>query len=452
MNLLKKSAFTLSETMIVVVVLGIIATLTIPALVNKQKESVAKTKVRKAMSAYELAIQKMTIENDLKSVGALEEWANPDRECEDTRQYFKTVEGEGCIFKTSDGLWWNISDIMHPVISLKKMDWEIEGQTPDDINEKADNPDDYTAFYLVTTFNEEIGAFRTNDLEFERNKDKKSQDYKRVKKLYIFLKYIEPDGPPAYLTAYKNKGICTNGAFNGYDENGKIIFQISKPCSVCNNEVKKYDYYDDGKLKHEYSCNEDGEECGVNRTYNYDSHGTLIDSYHTYTYDDDGKITSMYSTVPYGEPKGLTTYSYDSSGNLTTKLIGCDNNGENCSKSERYDYSYENGQKTGVKYSCDSSLNNCSISEKYKYDNTGNIISKFECTRYSQNCGDTTVYEYDSKGNVTKYGQHCNSSGQNCRPAIKKSYDENGHITEEKSCNGSEDNCTTSYTCENTYE
>ena len=88
----KENAFTLAETMIVIVVLGIIATLTIPALVNKNKESVAKTKVRKAMAAYESALNKMIIENDLKSDTALNEWASATANCGNPSNYFKKVQ------------------------------------------------------------------------------------------------------------------------------------------------------------------------------------------------------------------------------------------------------------------------------------------------------------------------------------------------------------------------
>ena len=156
----KIEAFTLAETMIVIVVLGIIATLTIPALVNKNKESVAKTKVRKAMAAYESALNKMIIENDLKSDDTLTAWAGAN--CVNSTNYFKKVQGDGCIFKTSDGIWWNISDIERPVISFK----EINADNAATITTNANNANDKTAFVLVGRFGND-GSLRVDDLAYE---------------------------------------------------------------------------------------------------------------------------------------------------------------------------------------------------------------------------------------------------------------------------------------------
>ena len=155
----KKAAFTLVETLIVIVVLGIIATLTIPALVNKNKESVAKTKVRKAMAAYESALNKMIIENDLKDNGPLKDWAgNLDNGCANSTNYFKKVQDvNGCTFRTSDGIWWNISDIERPLIAFNQDNLTID---------KANAANDYSAFVLVGRFGTD-GSLRVDDLAYE---------------------------------------------------------------------------------------------------------------------------------------------------------------------------------------------------------------------------------------------------------------------------------------------
>ena len=169
-----RKAFTLAETMIVIVVLGIIATLTIPALVNKNKESVAKTKVRKAMAAYESALNKMIIENDLKSDDTLTAWAGAN--CANSTNYFKKVQGDGCIFKTSDGIWWNISDIERPLIAFKQDDLD---QT------KANAENDMSAFVLVGRFGTD-GSLRVDDLAYETANDT-ANSKAQVEKLYNLL-------------------------------------------------------------------------------------------------------------------------------------------------------------------------------------------------------------------------------------------------------------------------
>ena len=176
-KILKNNGFTLAETMIVVVVLGIIATLTIPALVNKNKESVAKTKVRKAMAAYESALNKMIIENDLKSDDTLTAWAgNSDNGCANSTNYFKKVQGDGCIFKTSDGIWWDISNIERPLIAFKQDDL---------ITEKANAANDKTAFVLVGRFGND-GSLRVDDLAYETTNDT-ANSKAQVEKLYSLL-------------------------------------------------------------------------------------------------------------------------------------------------------------------------------------------------------------------------------------------------------------------------
>ena len=172
-----ENGFTLAETMIVIVVLGVIATLTIPALVNKQRESVARTKVKKAMSAYESALNKMIIENDLKSHETLTAWAgNAENNCANSTNYFKKVQGDGCIFKTSDGIWWNISDIERPLIAFNQDNLTTE---------KANAENDYSAFVLVGRFGTD-GSLRVDDLAYETNHDEDNSKA-QVEKLYTLL-------------------------------------------------------------------------------------------------------------------------------------------------------------------------------------------------------------------------------------------------------------------------
>ena len=112
-----KKAFTLAETLITLTILGVVAAITIPGLVRRQIEAANRTKIKKAMSVYDTAINKMVIENGIKDNAALVSTAgNADNNCAGSSPYFKISQGSGCEFKTSDGLWWNISDIENPII------------------------------------------------------------------------------------------------------------------------------------------------------------------------------------------------------------------------------------------------------------------------------------------------------------------------------------------------
>ena len=57
-------------------ILGVVAAITIPALINRYKEASYRTKVKKAMEVYEEALNHMVIENDIKNNQVLKDEFN----------------------------------------------------------------------------------------------------------------------------------------------------------------------------------------------------------------------------------------------------------------------------------------------------------------------------------------------------------------------------------------
>ena len=108
------------------------------------------------MAVYDLAIQKMTIENDLKNISALKDYAESN-DCENSYKYFRTIEKDGCKFTSPDKVYWDISEIDHPIIALDR--------------ESRDNPKEEnlgkTMFKFVTSFDGH--AFRSNDPAYEKS-------------------------------------------------------------------------------------------------------------------------------------------------------------------------------------------------------------------------------------------------------------------------------------------
>ena len=93
-----KRAFTLAEVLITLSILGVVAALTIPTLVNRQSDLAAQTRIRKAVSAYEDMAAIYMAENDAARV---------DEACAGLSDYFKQVNGGGtCDFTTADGVRW----------------------------------------------------------------------------------------------------------------------------------------------------------------------------------------------------------------------------------------------------------------------------------------------------------------------------------------------------------
>ena len=179
----KKTAFTLMETLITVVILGIVAAILVPNLINRQVENANRTKVKKAMAAYEKAINYIILENDIKSTEELKEFGEEEN-CKFSKAYFKTVQdgANDCIFKTADRVWWDISDLTNPILILKDSQ---KDKTKTELQTLAKNVTDKTVFSMVGRF-DDLGTLRINDNAYEQTYGTTDQR-KYVGKLWYFI-------------------------------------------------------------------------------------------------------------------------------------------------------------------------------------------------------------------------------------------------------------------------
>ena len=178
-----KIGFTLAESMIVILIIGIIATLTIPPTLKHKSETTTITKVKGAMKLYTDIVTRVVAYNDLYTDEKLKQWAGDDsNNCANSNKYFKYTEGSGCTFKTEDGIWWNISDFSQPLISINKID-TAESLQEAMVNATKEN--DKTSFYFSARFDDE-GQLRVNDNAFE-HENPKGRLYKYIAKLYDFI-------------------------------------------------------------------------------------------------------------------------------------------------------------------------------------------------------------------------------------------------------------------------
>ena len=99
-----KKAFTLAEVLITLSILGVVAALTIPALVNRNSDIAAQTKLKKAIAAYETSVAVYMAESGKANASKMMGDA-----CANAESYFKVVaKGKtACDFTTADGAAWH---------------------------------------------------------------------------------------------------------------------------------------------------------------------------------------------------------------------------------------------------------------------------------------------------------------------------------------------------------
>ena len=487
-----KSGFTLAETLIVVAILGVIAVLVIPNLIRNQIESQNRIKVKKAMSVYERALNKIVIENDLRNNTALINYNNSaeNANCADTSKYFKASQGQGCMFKTSDGVWWDITNIQRPIIYLNKegITANNQGNVIDhakNTNEQEDK-DAYKAFILVGRFDDTIGALRINDKAYE-DANSVTEDYDngtstsaKMAKLYGFMsnkkenneinlcssycKFMGNDySQSCEITEnYPTTSSCTtckactyktpNGLYTVYDGNGKQIISCWHAYQGVCQGTMKYDYDANGnKIEEGLKCDGQGENCtGSGYIYEYDSNGrrTLMGisckngdknnctSYMISTYDSNGR------PVAYGDGCTSTDMSscsrssvssYDSKGNEVAYGSSCTSTDiSSCSNYSVYNYD-TNGYPSASGNGCTSTdMSSCSNYSVYNFNTNGNnTTSGYGCTSTDiSSCSDYEVHNYDTNGNNTVSGYDCTSTDVNsCSFVALTRYDSDGNPT-----------------------
>ena len=341
-----KECFTLSETLITLSVLGIISAIVIPSMVRNHTENTNRVKLKKTVAVYEAAINKMAIEHGLRDNNSLDEFGSDN--CKKTIEYFKIAEKTGnCTFKSSDGVFWDISNIRKAVVSFSE-------QT---LNTETADSDANRAFYLISSFDTHNGALRINDLASESEEDKIATE-----RLYD---YISGKTKSSYIAAVNTcDSICKlkKGSYNQICENG-----VTRACST-----------------------KDGASLLANA-------GEKLDAFisNLKVYDEDGNLILVTSS----NGRTVTENHYDESGTLTDYIKSQFNSDGNITKRQEFEPLYaSNG--TLIK---DQELKN---KEWRNYDSDGKPTEIFESENTFDEQGNrstthkTTNYQSDSKGDI----------------------------------------------------
>ena len=105
-----KKAFTLAEVLSVLIILGVVAVLTIPSTLQRTKERSNRTKIVKAMAAWEQFVPMFLSDNSIFNEEQAAEVFNNAEDCDIVMKYFKikkVIDRRGqCRFETYDGILW----------------------------------------------------------------------------------------------------------------------------------------------------------------------------------------------------------------------------------------------------------------------------------------------------------------------------------------------------------
>ena len=311
---MKKYAFTLAEILITLTILGLIGVITIPVLFHKNIERINKVKIRKALSAYENSINKIVVENNLPhTVQALNDFINNNGDCSNAYNYFKVAETNNCQFKTSDGLWFDVSEISRTLVSFKEENLTYDKAYDIRFNE---------AFVFVTDFDTN-SSLRVNDFGYANTVGdpylvsvEEVINYLNDEKFPFYPPYCENNIYKSCTRKYYGDG--TKLSYWIYDENGNIIVNRT----ICDTNERNCRYiqfkeYKGNETYIKYGCDKYGQNC----------------NYSDVEVNENGKIVAM-KRVCRGEGENQKCsayefYKYDGNSRIATKN-NCNKDGQNC--------------------------------------------------------------------------------------------------------------------------
>ena len=231
-----KRAFTLAEVTITVAILGLVAAIIVPNLIRREIYNTKRIKIKKALAAYDRAVNNMVIENNLRSENELNTWAaGPNNTCQNAKNYFKIVEtdrNDPCNFKTSDGLWWKLEGTSNKTNSripgVNKVRVSFKNERIDGCQKSVDNcikgyadsPGNNEAFYFVSNFDDN-GSLRVSDISYGFSEGKTIQ-FLTTSKVYAFINKKKMEDYFKICKNNKDRNCIKHSAGQWYfvDENG----------------------------------------------------------------------------------------------------------------------------------------------------------------------------------------------------------------------------------------
>lgn len=146
-----KKAFSLTENITVLAILGVILVLTVPHMVTSNNAKSRRIAVRKAVTNYQSILNKEILTaTGINTVNDFNIYLKgSDNSCDRIRNRFQVKTANGCIFITEDGIKWDLTTPSEAFIQLGK-DATGTGaiNSNNNIASKAYSNADTTVFYI----------------------------------------------------------------------------------------------------------------------------------------------------------------------------------------------------------------------------------------------------------------------------------------------------------------
>ena len=221
-----KNAFTMAEALSVLILLGVVAAITIPATVNRMTVNQNRAKLKKALATYDSAVRLIVSENRIKNKQRLDDYISANN-CQNIYRYFKAVESNGCQFKTTDGVWWDVGTEANGASMSKTL---VSFNRRDLTQNNAFNKTEYKAFYFVSDFDTnhslrimDLGYFSQTGKSVGIINTAKINAFINNKKINDYYKYcgnnIEERKSCIFVERYA-EGLYSTAY---YEENGNLV-------------------------------------------------------------------------------------------------------------------------------------------------------------------------------------------------------------------------------------
>ena len=245
----RRVAFTIAEALSVIILLGVIATITIPTTINRMTANQNRTKIKKALATYDSAIRLIVSENRITNKTRLDNYISANN-CQNIYRYFKAIEQNGCVFKTADGVWWDVgtanndTTISNVLVAFKRADLTKAKGWSETTND---------AFYFHTEFDDR-GALRIQDTQYSNFIGDvsgildcaKTYAFLEKKKMYDYYKICQENDNASCMRLHNTNGTyaqvfltntgqrsairygCTNERAEGCGNSGAPTQQLGK--------------------------------------------------------------------------------------------------------------------------------------------------------------------------------------------------------------------------------